>query len=393
MKGIVAVTALSVITLVVAGCGSTTDQGMDDQAGATATDLVYPDETGGCAADPLDGIDFDDASALISEFEEKATGLPVTEPLPEPVDPATTVAYLDNGSAVASIIWSGLEQAANTAGVQLQRVDTGLDAQSINAAVSTVVEAAPDILIAAAVDATFFQSQLEALEAAGTTVVYAGSSNAEQFGLLDSHSGHGASIVNGEVLAAAAIAFTCGTGTDFVFYSIPELSFSQVQLDAATAYLEETCAQCSLRVVEIPVTTMDTTAGDAIISDLQANPDTDFFITPADQMQIGLKAKMDLAGIDVHGMGQSSLPPNIEQIAGGLQAAGYAVDYNQYTWFMLDEGLRRHQGVEVEYDDWVPWVKAISRVLTRETAGDYPDGVFIAYPGMQEDFAALWGKG
>ena len=200
-------------------------------------------------------------------------------------------------------------------------------------------------------------------------------------------------IVNGEVLGAAAIAFTCGTGTDFVFYSIPELSFSQVQLDAAKAYLEETCAECTLRVVEIPVTTMDTTAGDAIISDLQANPDTDFFITPADQMQIGLKAKMDLAGINVHGMGQSSLPPNIEQIANGLQAAGYAVDYNQYTWFMLDEGLRRHLGVEVEYDDWVPWVKAISRVLTTETAGEYPEGIFVAYPGMQEDFAALWGKG
>ena len=393
MRGIVAAAALTVVALGVAGCGSTTDEGTNEPDSGTATDLVYPDESGACAADPLEGVDFDTASALIAEFEEKSTSLPVTEPLPEPVDPATTVAYLDNGSAVAGIIWAGLEQAAATAGVQLQRVDTGLDAQSINTAVSTVVENAPDILIAAAVDATFFQSQLEALEAAGTTVVYAGSSNAEQFGLLDSHSGYGASLVNGEVLAAAAITFTCGTGTDFVFYSIPELSFSQVQLDAATAYLEETCDECTLRVVEIPVTTMDTTAGDAIISDLQANPDTDFFITPADQMQIGLKGKMDLAGIDVHGMGQSSLPPNIEQIASGLQAAGYAVDYNQYTWFMLDEGLRRHQGVDVVYDDWVPWVKAISRVLTKETAGEYPDGIFVAYPGMQEDFAALWGKG
>ena len=392
-KGMVAAAALAVVALGVAGCGNTADQGTGDQGGSTATDLVYPDETGACAADPLEGVDYDAASTVIAEFQEKSTGLPVTEPLPEPVDPSTTVAYLDNGSAVSAIIFAGLEQAAATAGVQLQRVDTGLDAQSINTGVSTVVENAPDILIAAAVDATFFQSQLEALEAAGTTVVYAGSSNAEQLGLLDSHSGYGASLVNGDVLAAAAITFTCGTGTDFVFYSIPELSFSQVQLDAATAYLEETCAECTLRVVEIPVTTMDTTAGDAIISDLQANPDTDFFITPADQMQIGLKGKMDLAGIDVHGMGQSSLPPNILQIASGLQAAGYAVDYNQYTWFMLDEGLRRHQGVDVEYGDWVPWVKAISRVLTAESASEYPDGIFIAYPGMQEDFAALWGKG
>ena len=392
IQEVLAIGVFGAVVFSLAACsavGNTADGDGDD---ASSSGVVYPDENGECAVEPADGVDFETANALITEFEAASTSLPVTEPLPEAIDPATTVAYLDNGSAVSSIIWGSLEQAGATAGVQLQRVDAGLDAQSINSAVSTVVESAPDILIAAAVDATFFQSQLEALESAGTTVVYAGSSNAEQFGLLDSHSGYGASVVNGEVLAAGAVAFTCGTGTDFVFYSIPELSFSQVQLDAATEYLADVCPDCTLRVVEIPVTTMDTTAGDAIVSDLQANPDTDFFITPADQMQIGLKAKMDLAGIDVHGMGQSSLPPNIEQIASGLQAAGYAVDYNEYTWLMLDEGLRRSMGVEVVYDEWEPWVKAISRVLTMESAGEYPEG-FVAYPDMQSDFAELWGKG
>lgn len=374
------------LSLVVGACS----EGGSGGSGSSAS-VSYPDKSGACSAEPAEGVDFAAASSLIAQFEEEATALPVTEPLPKPIDPGTTVAYLDNGSAVASIIWGSLEQAGDLAGVQLQRVDTGSDAQSINAAVGTVVDNAPDILIAAAVDATFFRSQLDALEKAGTTVVYAGSSNADDLGLLDSQSGRGASMVNGQVLAAAAIAFTCGTGTDFVFYNIPELSFSQVQQDAAKDYLEENCDACSLRVVDIPVTTMDTTASGAIISDLEANPDTHFFITPADQMQIGLKAKMDLAGLDVPGMGQSSLPPNIEQIANGLQAAGYAVDYNAYTWLMLDEGLRRSQGVEVTYDDWVPWVKAISRVLTRETAADYPKG-FVAYPDMQSDLAVLWGK-
>jgi ABC-type sugar transport system substrate-binding protein len=385
---ILIVPAVLAALAMVAGCGS------DDKSGGSGGDakVSYADDSGACSASPAKGVNYDAAKSLVTDFEQEATSLPVTEPLPEPIDPATTVAYLDNGSAVASIIWSSLEQAGKGAGVQLQRVDTGLDAQSINAAVGTVVDDAPDILIAAAVDATFFQSQLEALEKAGTTVVYAGSTNADQFGLLDSQFGVGASKVNGQVLAAAAVAFTCGTGSNFVFYNIPELSFSGVQLEAAKDYLAENCPDCSLRVVDIPVATMDTTAGDAIISDLQAHPDTDFFITPADQMQIGLKAKMELASIDVPGLGQSSLPPNIEQIANGQQIAGFAVDYNEYTWLMLDEGLRRMQGVDVVYDDWLPWVKAISRILTKDTAGAYPNG-FVAYPDMQSDFATLWGKG
>jgi len=372
-----------------AGC-SAGDSSSGSSKGSSK--VSYPDADGKCSAQPAKGVNHDAAKSLISTFEEKATSLPVTSPLPKPIDPGTTVAYLDNGTPVASIIWGSLKQAGKVAGVQLQRVDTGTDAQSINAAVGTVADDAPDILIAAAVDATFFRSQLAALKKAGTTVVYAGSTNADKFGLLDSQSGHGASEVNGKVLAAAAITFTCGTGTHFVFYNIPEFSFSGVQLDAAKAYLAKNCPDCSLRVVNIPVATMDTTASDAIISDLQAHPDTDFFISPADQMQIGLKAKMDLAGIDVPGMGQSSLPPNIEQIAKGLQVAGYAVDYNEYTWLMLDEGLRRSQGVTVTYDDWEPWVKAISRVLTKKSAAEYPKG-FVAYPDMRADFAKLWGKG
>lgn len=385
------ITGLVLSAFLLTSCGSTTDVAGDGSNGATARgDIIYRDAQGNCEAEPLEGINVDAANELVSYFEEETEGLPVTESLPEPVPSDLRVSFLDNGSAVGSIMWDSLESAADRVGVSIQRVNAGLDAQSVNAAVNTVTENAPEILIAAAVDATFFQNQLSALEDAGTTIVYVGSSNAEEFDLLDSHSGLGASTVNGEVLAAAALAFTCGTSTDFVFYRVPELNFSDPQLDAANAFLQENCQDCELRVVNIPVATMDTTASDAIVSDLQANPDTAFFVTVGDQMQIGLPAKQDLAGIDVPGMGQSSLPPNIEQIQNGSQAAGFAVDYKAYSWFAFDEGLRRHQGMEVSYDDWRPWVKATSRILTEENSADY-EGGFVASETMEDEFAAMWG--
>lgn len=373
------------ISLAAAGCAA--DSGSEEPTAGVA----YRDASGNCAAPPLEGVDFDAAQAFLKPFEQKATGLLVTQPLPKPIDPDTTVAYLDNGSAVSGLIWGFMEAAGQAAGVTMQRVSTGTSAQSINTALSTVVETAPDILVAAATDATFFQDQLKALEAAGTTIVYPGSTNAEEFGLLDSLSGHGASIENGKVLAASAVNFTCGTAKEFVFYDVPEFTFSQVQLEAIKEYLPTLCPDCKLRVVSIPVATMDTTAGDAIVSDLQAHPETEYFMTVADQMQIGLKAKQDLAGIDVPGIGHSSLPPNVEQIASGLQSAGYAADYNMYTWLLLDEGLRRHMGEVVAYDDWANVTQHMSRVLTAQNAGEYPHG-FVAYPNMVEDFKKLWGK-
>jgi ribose transport system substrate-binding protein len=373
------------LSLATAACGA------ESGSGPSSAGVVYPDADGKCAAPPAEGIDYEAARAFIEPFKRKATELLVSEALPQPIDPETTVAFLDSGSAVTGMIWGFLETAGKAAGVNMQRVHTGHSAQSINAALGTVVESAPDILIAAAVDATFFQGQLKALEEAGTTVVYAGSTNADEFGLLDSLAGHGASIVNGKVLAASAVNFTCGTGTEYVFYHVPELTFSHVQLEAIRESFATLCSNCNLRVVDIPIATRDTTAGDAIVSDLQAHPETQYFMTGSDQMQIGLKAKQELAGIDVPGIGHSSLPSNVEQIANGLQSAGYAADYNMYSWLLLDEGLRRHMGEKVVYDDWAKATQAMSLVITPANAGEYPKG-FVAYPNMVDDFKKLWGK-
>ena len=380
---------VAAITLTAAGCGAEGSAGGGNSGSAVG--VVYPDASSKCSAPPREGVDYEAAKAFTKPFEQKSTGLLVTEPLPKPIDAGTTVAYLDNGSTVSGMIWGFIEAAGKTAGVQMQRVSTGTNAQSINSALSTVVESSPDVLVAAAMDATFFQDQLKVLEAAGTTIVYPGSTNAEKFGLQDSLSGLGASLVNGQVLAASAVNFTCGTGKEFVFYHVPEFTFSNVQLKAIQEFLPKLCSDCNLRVVEIPVATMDTTAGDAIVSDLQAHPETQYFMTVADQMQIGLKAKQELAGISVPGIGHSSLPPNVEQIAHGLQSAGYAADYNMYSWLILDEGLRRHMGEKVVYDDWAKATQAMSRVLTPQNAAEYPKG-FVAYPNMAEDFKKLWGK-
>lgn len=379
-------TALSV--LVLAGCAGGDAAGSDGSGSGGEVELTYMDEQGNCAAGPAEGIDFETAQAYIKSFEKPAEELLVTEPLPEPVSPDTTVAFLNNDSAVAGIMYSFMEQAAATAGVELINVSTGTDAQSTNSALNSVVEMNPDIVIAVANDATFWQDQLKQLLENDVAVVYASQTNAEEFGLNDTLGGYNVSLVNGKVLADAAVTFTCGTGTEFVFYNIPEFGFSQIQLEAAQEELAEICPDCNMRVVDISIA--DPSPADKIVSDLQSHPETQFFVTPADQFQIGLAEKAGLAGIEnAHGIGQSSLPPNMQQIADGLQTAGFGVDLNIFMWMLLDEGFRKMQGVFTPYEDWEHVGQSVSRVITPANAEDYLEG-FVAYPGMEDDFAALW---
>ncbi|WP_440707920.1 sugar ABC transporter substrate-binding protein [Herbiconiux sp. YIM B11900] len=378
---------LAAISLLATGCSATGSDGGDS---AGAVELTYQSADGECATGPADGVDYDSANALIQSFQQPATGLIQTEPLPEPVSADTTVVFLNNDTAVAGIMYSSMELAAAAAGVNLVNVSTGTDAQSINTALNSVVEMAPDAVISVAIDATFFQDQLKQLEAKGIPVVYASQPNAEDFGLDDTLGGLNASLVNGQVLAAGAVAFTCGTGNDFVFYNVPELGFAAIQLQAAQDYLKELCADCTLRVVDISI--IDPSPADKIVSDLQSHPETDYFITPVDQYQIGLGEKANLAGLtNAYGFGQSSLPPNIQQLSDGLQSAGFAVDLNMFMWLLLDEAFRKAQGVYEPYTDWEAVNRAVSLVLTPANAGQFVDG-FQAYPGMEADFKTLWGK-
>ena len=383
------VALLASASLFFAGCAGG-DTGGDTGGDGDTVELTYRAADGTCATDPAEGVDYEAASALIDSFSQQATSLLQTEPLPTPVTADTTVAFLNNGTAVAGLMYGFMEQAAAAAGVTLINVDTGTDAQSINSAVNSVVELDPDILISVAIDATFFQDQLATLQENGVAIVYASQPNAADFNTNDTLGGYNVSIVNGEVLAAGAIAMTCGTGDNFVFYQIPELGFSATQAEAAEAYLAEKCPSCTMRIVDISI--VDPSPADKNVSDLQTHPETDYFMAAADQFQIGLADKASLAGItNAVGMGQSSLPPNIEQIVAGSQNAGFAVDLNMFMWLLLDEGFRKAQDVWVDHEDWEAVGQAVSRILTQQNAEEYVAG-FVAYPDMQADFEALWGK-
>jgi ABC-type sugar transport system substrate-binding protein len=353
--------------------------------------LTYMADDGTCEASPIDGIDWEAAHEFVAPFDEPAIDVLATEPLAEPISPDTTFAFLNNGTPIAGLFREGLEQAASAAGVEFINIDTGTDAQSINAAMNSVVELAPDVLLDQSVDAMFFQDQLEQLKDNGTVIVYGGQLNAEEFGLVDSLGGAGSVQVNSEVLSASAIDLTCGTATEFVFYSVPELPSATLQTEAVESSLAELCAECTLRVVDISI--LDPSPADKIISDLQAHPETQFFISMADQFQIGLHDKAELSGVEnARGIGQSSLPTNFQQIADGQQVAGYAVDFGLFMWLQIDEGLRRVQGMDVPYlGDWEKVATTISHSITIRNADQYLGG-YVAYPGMEDEFKKMWGK-
>jgi len=381
--------AVAALALVLAGCSAgtpTVDPTSPEAVGVTYMDTA----TGECAAPPAEGVDYDGAVAYLDAIAAPVTGLLTDKKLPDPISPDTLVIYLDNATAYSALLSQFISEAVTAAGGTYQAVNTGLDAESINAAMNSVVTLDPDIIITFGTDLTFWQDQYQALVDGGTAIVYAGNGNATDFGLNQTFGTTEASEVNGAVLAAGAIVYTCGTAKNFVYYPAPEIVASVDMLSSYESFINEHVPGATVRSVDISIA--DSDPAGKIVSDLQAHPETEFCSPTADQFQIGLHDKAQLAGItNDKCFGGISLPANFAQIVDGTQPAGFAYDTAIQSWQAVDEGLRKLQGVFEDYDIF-ELTHLVAGIITLQNIDrvDVATGVYSALPDYQDLYLTLW---
>jgi len=382
--GLGAAAIVTVAALALAGCSTGGSSGGSTSGSSNAGDCT-----------PDSGVDWSAVQSTVGPYHKQPTDIPMKTPLSKPATEPLTIAYLDNGTPVSTMMWQNLQEIPKIApNLTFTSMPVGTDAQSINTGLNSVLETKPDIVLSVALDPTFFINQLQQMKDEGITFVPASITNAADFGLNDVYGGMGAQLDSGRTLAAADLDLTCGKVGEYVFYNIPELAFSNVQAQAAIANMKKFCPDCTMRKVDIPVAVMDSQGADMIVSDLQSHPNTLAFAAAADEIQVGLAQKMQVAGLkDVPGLGQSSTPPNIQQIRDGQQAAGLATDLHLLMWLLVDQALRLQQGMPdpVPTIDWATFDPGFSQILTKDTAEPYVESGFIAVPDYQKDFAKLWG--
>lgn len=361
--------------LVLAGCSSSPSTG----GGTTAAG-------GGGKADLAA------AQKLLEPFTStSAKSVLVDEPLSKPIPAGTSMAFLDVGTPIATIMWDNLQAIQQLTGIQMSRIQTGNDADSINSALNTVVENPPSAVINVAIDPTFFQTQIEQLKQKGVPVVSASIMNGADFGLPPVFNGPEETEASGRALTAAAIDRTNGEATEFVYYHIPEFPFSSVLLKGAQEEMSELCPDCNLRVVEIPLATLGSTAADRVVSDLQSHPETQYFISSVDEVQIGLPAKMQVAGIDsVGGLGQTTSQVNYQQLLDGTQDASLSIDLNLFMWSLVDQALREIEGQKYSFPDPMTVAATLQRITTHDNAPSDTAVGYIAIPDYRDQYAKLW---
>lgn len=327
------------------------------------------------------------AEAAIEPYLGKPSPFPVTEPLKE-LPAGAAISFVDCGTPVCALFWELIQPAGQTMGVDITRVRAGQSADTVGTAFDTVVSNKPDGVIVTSIDPQLWEAQLEQLQSAEIPVVSTGIVDAADYGIESPQYAQPESERDGALLADYVTA-TFGSDAEIALYQVPELTFTAAVAEAFQAEIDAVCSGCSVRTVDVPVASIGNTAPNQIVSDLQANPDTTVAAFSVDEIQNGLPAALDAAGVEVETVGNGPGPTNLEDIKAGDQNAGLGVDMPVLTWTLLDQVARMITGQELTGDQAEGFT--VVQLLTQEDITFDPSNGWTGYPDFAERFARLWG--
>lgn len=381
------------LALALAACGggsssssssSTNEAETEEPAGgetepAAEEEEAEPEASGGGAAE---------AKEVVAPYIGQPSPFPVTEKL-KSVPKGEEIDYVDCGTPICALFWEILEGAGQTMGVKLERVKAGSAANTVTAAFDTVIQKEPAAVIVGSITMELWSKQLKELQEKEIPVVTTGISDAEEFGVESPQASNANSERSGDLMAAYVVAEMAGEEANVVFYETPELSFTTILGESFQAEMENLCPECSVRIAQVGVAELGNTAPNTVVSDLQANPDTNVAVFGTAEIEAGLPTALKSAGIEVETLGSSPGPAELQYLKEGKSTAVLGFDLPVLTWTLLDQAAREIAGQELTGPEAEGL--GVLQFLTKEDVQYDVSKGWSGYPEFAEKFAELWG--
>lgn len=329
-----------------------------------------------------------EAKKIVAPYIGKPSAFPVDEKLKE-VPKGAEIDYVDCGTPICALFWEILQPAGQTMGVNLERVKAGSSASTVSSAFDTVIAKEPAAVIVGSISMELWSKKLEELQEKEIPVVTTGISDTEQYEIEAPQASNANSELDGKLMAAYVIAEMAGEESNAVFYETPELSFTTILAEAFQEEFENLCPECSLRIGKVGVAELGNTAPNTVVSDLQANPETNVAVFGTAEIEAGLPAALKAAGIEVETLGSSPGPAELQYLKEGKSTAVLGFDLPVLTWGLLDQAAREIAGQELTGPESEGL--GVAQFLRQEDVQYDVSKGWTGYPEFAEKFAELWG--
>jgi ribose transport system substrate-binding protein len=330
-----------------------------------------------------------EAEEIIEPFIGQPSPFPVVDKLKE-VPKGAEISCVQAGNEISVLYCTLAKEAGEAMGVKVTPVDAGFSAAEVSSALDTVVATKPDAAIVIGPSIQLWSKQAKELQEAEIPIVAAGIIGAEQAEIVAPQAAEAFSEESGELLAAY-VAAEWGPDSNVVFYGIPELEFSGYEENVFLEKMASFCPECPVRTVAIPLESLGNKAPNTIVSDLQANPDTNAAVMVSAELLSGLPAALRTAGLDkkVKTMGVGPSPATLQILKEGKTTAALGFDLAVAGWEVLDQAARQIVGQEITGP--AAEGKSDMQFLRPEDITFDPSMGWTGYPDFKEKFESLWG--
>jgi ribose transport system substrate-binding protein len=382
------------LALALAACGggnssssssSTSEAETEEPAGGETEPAAEEEEP---AEEEASGGGTAEAKEIVAPYIGQPSPFPVTEKL-KSVPKGEEIDYVDCGTPICALFWEILQPAAQTMGVKLERVKAGSAANTVAAAFDTVIQKEPAAVIVGSITMELWSKQLKELQDKEIPVVTTGISDAEEFGVESPQASNANSERSGELMAAYVVGEMAGEESNVVFYETPELSFTTIIAESFQAEMEKLCPECSVRIGQVGVAELGNTAPNTVVSDLQANPETNVAVFGTGEIEAGLPTALKAAGIEVETLSSSPGPAELQYLKEGKSTATLGFDLPVLTWGLLDQAAREIAGQELTGPE-AEGLGVLQFLRKEDVQYDVSKG-WTGYPEFAEMFAELWG--
>lgn len=338
------------------------------------------------ASRAADDLEIEKARAFIRGYSDAPTAFPVTEPLKK-LPTGKKIAIIDCGSPICGLFANLAQQPSEMLGMTLTRIKAGTTADGVAAAFDTVLEGHFDGVFVPAVAPSLWQRYLNKLDAAHIPVVASGIIGLDRAKVPVVGASETSTTLGGVLMADWAVARD-GSKLDAVFYTTPELSFTNLLADVFVKEAKERCKNCVVRVVEIPVATFGNKAPTIVVDDLLAHPKTTVAVFAVGEQTIGLPSALKIADIKLPMLLNVPGPSELSSIRDGTYTAGLGNDLAVLTWTMVDSLARLTTG-QVPAEGALRDQLVCQFLSANNIKGDTSRG-WTGYPDFPDRFKALW---
>jgi len=365
MRKILSATAAITMGMALAACA---DGGSSDNGGGEPADVSA-------------------AETYLAPMLENPTSINIDEPLSKKPEEGKLIVGLNSGIPSANVLASAWKQAAEDLGWEYKEVNSGASPEDQQKAMDSALQMDPDGIATSGIPISTIQTQLEDAEAQGIWVNTSASADAPSGAMYDTSIAGPAQLNEWGKMVAAQVVTESEGSAKIQLFNLPVFPILLEFDKGFKSAIEEWCPGCDLKENAQQATDIGTNTPGAVVSALQAAPDTDWVVFDLAELGIGVQAALEGAQLNTANIGGlSALPENFEALKGDTQDAWTAYPLPIVGYRQIDSFARQFNGD--------PLVEALlpTQLATPDTVDNlvFEGDNYVGVADYREQFKALW---